>query len=71
MPVHKFRDVQAMKTPRWYDAGSRELMAAMASLWDIALRTSNRHYPPGVHKHRTIEEMQQTQAGWTANESRP
>ena len=69
MPVRKFRDMQSMKAPRWYEAGSPELTAAMAAIWDVALRTSKRHYPPGVYKHHTIEEMQEVQAAWIINRS--
>lgn len=64
MPVRKFRSVEEMKRPPWRDAGDPELFRAIADLWEIGRRTSNRSYPPGVHKHVSIEEMQLVQERW-------
>ncbi len=64
MPIHKFRSIEEMKTPRWREPGDPELYRVMATLWEIAKRTSTRRYPPGVHRHASIEEMQETQERW-------
>jgi hypothetical protein len=64
MPIRKFRRVEDMKGPRWRAAGDPELLRAMAGLWEIARRTRTPHFPPGVHKHASIEEMQRVQEGW-------
>ena len=53
-----------MKAPRWREPGSADLFRAMAALWEIGRRTSTRRYPPGVHKHASIEEMQREQERW-------
>ncbi len=65
MPIQKFRSIEEMKAPRWREPGDPELFRAMASLWEIAERTSSRRYPPGVHKHTSIEEMQRMQEQWS------
>ena len=61
MPVRKFRNVEEMNVPHWRDAGDPVLIRAMAALWEIGRRTSKRSYPPGVHKHTSVEDMQRTQ----------
>ena len=70
MPVRKFHSVEEMNLPRWRVPGDPNLMRAMAELWEIARRTSRRSYPPGVHKHTSIEDMQRAQQQW-ADRSRP
>ena len=70
MPVRKFRSVEEMDVPRWRAPGDPDLMRAMAELWEIGRRTSMRSYPPGVHKHTSIEDMQRAQERW-ALRSRP
>lgn len=64
MPVRKFRSIEAMKLPRWYEPGTQDLFRAMRTLWDLGCRTSVRHYPPGVHKHVSIQAMQRVQEKW-------
>jgi hypothetical protein len=68
MPVRKFRSVEAMKTAVWRVPGDPALFMAMKALWDLGCRTSRRRYPPGVHKHTSIEEMQRVQERWTERE---
>jgi hypothetical protein len=66
MPVRKFRRVEDMDQPIWREPGDPALFRAMAALWAVAARTSSRRYPPGVHKHSSIEEMQRVQEAWAA-----
>jgi len=70
MPIRKFRSIEEMKTPRWRDPGDPELFRAMAALWEIGRRTRLRRFPPGVHKHGSIEEMQLIQERWAIGSSR-
>jgi len=65
MPVRKFRSVEEMDVPRWRAPGDPDLMRAMAELWEIGRRTRLRSYPPGVHKHASIEDMQRVLEQWT------
>ena len=64
MPIRKFKNIEDMKAPRWREPGDPELLRAMVTLWEIGRRTSTRRYPPGVHRHASIEEMQRTQERW-------
>ena len=64
MPIRKFRSVEEMSAPVWRRPGDPELYRVMAALWDVGRRTRRRLYPPGVHKHASIEEMAQRQERW-------
>jgi len=64
MPIRKFRSIEDMNAPHWRTPGDPELIRAMAHLWEIARRTSTRRYPPGVHKHTSIEDMELAQERW-------
>ena len=64
MPVRKFRSVEEMKAPRWREPGDPEIARALADLLEIGRRTSARRFPPGVHRHASIEEMHRVQAEW-------
>ncbi len=65
MPVRKLRKVEDMDVPHWRVPGDPDLMRAMVELWKIGRHTSTRSYPPGVHKHTSIEDMQRTQERWS------
>lgn len=64
MPIRKFRGVEDMKAPRWRTPGDPDLIRALAALLEIGRRTGTRRYPPGVHRHASIEEMQRVQEQW-------
>ena len=54
-----------MKAPRWREPGDPDVLRAMAALWSVGRRTSTRRYPPGVHKHASIEAMQLALERWS------
>lgn len=58
MPVRKFRSIEEMSPPAWYQPGSQELVEAVRRLWDFGRHTSRRRYRPGVYRFGSIEEMQ-------------
>lgn len=64
MPVFKFRSVEEMNTPHWRKPGDADLYRAMAGLWDLGARTQRRRFPPGVHRHRSIEELDAAVERW-------
>lgn len=70
MPVRKFRDVGEMEDAIWRDSKDATLPAAIARVWEFAARTCARRFPPGVHKHRSIEEAQQLREEWDAQNFR-
>ena len=64
MPVRKFRDVSEMEGATWRTPGDPELFRAIAEVWSFAARTVPRYFPPGVYKHRSIEEAEALRAKW-------
>lgn len=67
MPVRKFRDVSEMEGNTWREPGSPELFRAIKAIWDFASRTAPKRFPPGVYKHRSIEEAQKLREKWEAD----
>ncbi len=64
MPVKKIRHLQEMEDSLWYEPGSPELMQAIKAVWKFAERTCPQRFPPGVYKHRTIEDAQRQRDLW-------
>jgi hypothetical protein len=64
MPVYRFRSADEMNQPRWREPGGPELLRAIASVWSFGQRTGRRRFPPGVHKHRSIESLNALTEQW-------
>ena len=64
MAVKKFRDVSEMKDSTWNEPGDPRLFAAMRAVWALAARISQSRFPPGVHKHSSIERANEVQEAW-------
>ena len=64
MPIRKYRDVSEMEGNTWREPGDPELFRAIRNTWDFARRTLQPSFPPGVYKHRSIEEAQALQEEW-------
>lgn len=64
MPVRKFRGPEEMEAVLWRPPGHPDLLRAIASVWSFARTTCPRRFPPGVYRHRTIEEAQNLRERW-------
>ena len=64
MPIRKFRSVEAMNQPVWREPGDPELYRAIRALWEEGRKTFPRQYPPGVHRYRSVEEMETAAEQW-------
>ncbi len=64
MPVRKFRTVEEMNGDSWYEPGDPALYRAIRRVWALGHRTLRPWFPPGVHKHRTLVEMNALQKQW-------
>src|SRR6266498_3731370 len=64
MPIRRFRSVDQMNQPHWREPGDPDLYRTIARLWAFGQRTSRRRFPPGVHRHRSIEELGAQTARW-------
>ncbi len=66
MPVRKFRDVSEMPDGPWYDRTDPALGDAIRRVWAFAERTCPLRFPPGVHRHRSLEEADAQRERWEA-----
>ena len=64
MPVKKFRSVEEMEGNTWREPGDPELFRAMKATWQFAQRTLQPRFPPGVYKHRSIEDAEKQREEW-------
>ncbi len=64
MPVRKFRSIEDMDAEVWRVPGDPALYRAIAGLWALGQRTARRRFPPGVHKRRSIEELNEAARAW-------
>jgi len=64
MPIRKFRNVEEMDCNLWYEPGDPRLWDAIAAVWNFAARASGLRFPPGVYKHRSIEESERLREVW-------
>lgn len=70
MGVRKFRDVSEMEDTLWRLPGDPELLRAIASTWAFADRILPRRFPPGVYRHRSIEEAKELKEQWGESDFR-
>lgn len=66
MPVRKFRSMEEMKQRVWREPGDPVLYRSMRFILDVGRRTRQRRFPPGVHKHRSIEALNAQTELWNA-----
>ena len=66
MPIHKFRDVSEMPDGPWYDRDDPALQGAIRRLWAFADRIGPLRFPPGVYRHRTLEDADAQREQWEA-----
>lgn len=65
MGVKKFRSIYEMKRKDiWFKPGSPELSAAWRHTWALSNQICPLSFPPGVYKHRSIEEAQKSRQEW-------
>jgi hypothetical protein len=63
MPVRKVRDLQEMEDSLWREPGP-DLWRAISAVWSFAARTCPRHFPPGVYRHRSLEDAERQRDLW-------
>ncbi len=63
MPVRKYRSVEEM-TEVWYAPGDPMLFRTITTLWRLGRNTLRLRFPPGVHRHRSVEAMNLQQEQW-------
>ena len=64
MPVSKFRSVADMKDSPWREPGDAELFRAIRQVWGFSERACRARFPPGVHRHRSADDMERLRDEW-------
>jgi len=64
MPFRKVRNLQEMEDSLWREPGDPDLWRAIDAVWKFAERTCPQRFPPGVYRHRTIEDAQRQRDLW-------
>lgn len=50
----------------WLDRDDPRLWPTIASVWDLSARLCPVHFPPGLHRRRSVEEANQLNEEWEA-----
>jgi len=64
MPVYKYRHVGEMKDRSWREPGDPDLFRAIRATWELARRTTQPRFPPGVYKHPSIARAEALREIW-------
>ena len=64
MPVRRYRSVEDMEGNTWHDRNDPRLFRAIRTTWDFAQKVTRPRFPPGVYKHRTVEEAEELRMAW-------
>ena len=64
MPVRKFRDLQEMEDAGWRSPGDPALFRAIEETWSFSAVLCPQEFPPGIYRHRSIQEAQELREQW-------
>jgi hypothetical protein len=53
-----------MEDSLWRSPDDPALAAAIARVWNFAERVTPLRFPPGIHKHRSIDDAQRLREQW-------
>jgi hypothetical protein len=56
-----------MERTVWLDRDDPQLWPTIASLWALSARLCSAHLPPGLRKHRSVEEANRQTDSWEAD----
>jgi hypothetical protein len=66
MPIRKFRRIEEMEGPLWRQPGDPRLYQAIARVWAFGRRTMRTRFPPGVYRHRSLDDLNAQTEAWSA-----
>jgi len=64
MPVRKLHSLEQAEDLCWLDADDPRLVHRIAAVWKLSRRLAPRRFPPGVHRHRSLEEANRIAEEW-------
>ncbi len=66
MPVRRLHSLQEAEDSLFRDPDDPQLWSRISALWDFSDRLAPKSFPPGVHKHRNVEELNRQRDAWEA-----
>jgi hypothetical protein len=66
VPVRKLWSLAEAEESLWHEPGSALLWATVTQLWRLSDRLFPRRFPPGLYRHRTIEDANRLVEDWEA-----
>ena len=64
MPVRRLSSLDDAEDTAWRDPDGPLLWSAIRAVWDLSIRLSPRRFPPGVYKHKSIEDANRATEAW-------
>jgi len=64
MPVKRLRTLEEAEDALVWDPNDPDLWRAIAGLWELSSRLCPPRLPPGVYKHRSIENLNRQREAW-------
>jgi hypothetical protein len=64
MPIRKLRALPDDDDSLWLAPDDPRLWPTIAEVWSLAARLCPPRFPPGVHKHRSIEDANRETLEW-------
>jgi hypothetical protein len=64
MPVRKFRNLQDMEDSSWRSPDDPSLFRVIEETWNFSHSLCPQQFPPGVYRHRSVEEAQELREAW-------
>jgi len=66
MPVRKLTEPEQAEELCWLEPGDPRLARRIAAVWQLSRRLAPRRFPPGVYRHRSVEEANRLADEWDA-----
>lgn len=64
MPLKKLSSLQDAEDSVWHDPDDPTLWRTIKGVWELAARLCPYRFPPGVYRHRSIEEANRLRERW-------
>ncbi len=64
MPVRRLHSLDEAESAAWVEPGDPRLWVTIREVWRLADRLAPIRYPPGVYRHRNIEDANAQTEAW-------
>jgi hypothetical protein len=70
MPIRRLESLEEAEATTWYEPTDPTLWRIIASVWALADRVCPPRFPPGLYRHRGVEEMNRQRDAWERDQIR-